>query len=381
MTSPNLISLIEEHYGTDLLDNFEILRLDDNRLVVKCGYTGIKVAIIWDDVIKSIKNSYTLERLKSKNGVEKISYLLLYLHRYDYGLSNNMYFLDDCGFYSNGLAEFLINYDSLEYQYDIDLPGLTNFMIGKTYIRVQEPSNLYKFIFHHFTIDDNFADWNNYRTLSVEGVEKAKLEEIIQHSLYILAKYNPSILVGDYPEIVTYMYEDDPWEDSVTYEEGEYPEEFEEPNYYEAIAFYNKGRQTNDELYYYKVIEYFFIINRKEEIRTIIGAYNENSNLNSLIDSITKIYDTKEKILLENLLNNLIGIEYFINLAHDKQLIDSKEIGHFSQKLYDYRNSIVHGKKDTKLELIVPTTLEENKRHGWNLILKGLAEKVIQQFC
>ncbi|MGP0577873.1 hypothetical protein ACTP13_12795 [Paenibacillus peoriae] len=212
------------------------------------------------------------------------------------------------------------------------------------------------------------------------GCEKDDLEKILQHALYIIAKYDQPEIAGDYPQIIPYQYEDDNW----IWNEEE-PDDFQTKldriKYHEPLAFYNKARKTEDPLYYYKVVEYFFIINKQSEIFQLIQKYNKDDNMDFLIESLTKIYTKKENILLENLLSNIHGIQEIVRYAFTRNLTVVEDVSDFSKSLYAYRNSIVHRKKDTKLELTVPQILKENNGGEWIHILRNLAEKVIQQFC
>ncbi|MED3275450.1 hypothetical protein [Bacillus thuringiensis] len=67
--------------------------------------------------------------------------------------------------------------------------------------------------------------------------------------------------------------------------------------------------------------------------------------------------------------------------AFSKGLISSKDDkDDLAKKLYDYRNSIVHGKGDTNLTLLVPSILDSDKNE-WDIIIENIADVVINQFC
>lgn len=362
-----LLKEVKGYYGEDLLKNFKILKLNKEIFVVQCKETGIKIAIKWVHIQEKVEEI-------------RAGWLNTKFRYYNYEQDNKMFFEPDMGFLIKGYGEFLLQYSMLDY--DPDSCNLWEFEIGNVKVSIGQPTNLFQFIFNHFSDDDAFPDWNSLYTIKLTGGEKGGLEEILQQSFYIISKYNPSILESDYPSTYCYTYEDAGYlkED---YEEitAAIPNTFKKIKYPEALAFFNNANHTCSPIDYYKVIEYFFIINRKEEIKRQIDNYNTSNKIDSFIDEITKIYNTKEGLLLEYLLNNITGINEIIDLAFNKKLISEREIGIFSSKLYEYRNSIVHGKKDTKLTLMVPKILGVNNNHSWDLILKYLAEKVIDQFC
>lgn len=58
-------------------------------------------------------------------------------------------------------------------------------------------------------------------------------------------------------------------------------------------------------LYFYKVIEYFFLINRKDDFINNINVYNKNGDIDSFIEKVTKIYNKNEKEQLKLVLKSI----------------------------------------------------------------------------
>ncbi|PHD06616.1 hypothetical protein COF45_25115 [Bacillus wiedmannii] len=52
----------------------------------------------------------------------------------------------------------------------------------------------------------------------------------------------------------------------------------------------------------------------------------------------------------------------------------------FASKLYAYRNSRVPGKRDTKMDLLIPTIVDSNNK-DWEIIIENIAELAVKQFC
>jgi hypothetical protein len=314
----------------------------------------------------------------TKDVNEKYITLLKYAVKKDISNTNpKINITPDCGFFSKRYGEFNLTYATWSMNY----PLAESFKIDNINVEISEPSNLYKLIFDKLTYDKNFSTWETFYTIKIKNCSKDELEGILQQVLYIIAKYLPPEIEGDYPEIIPFQFEDDRWlwDDE---DEQVMPHAFSKTNNHEPLAFYNHARKSNDPLYYYKVLEYFFIINKKSEIQKLVTDYNKDSKIDKLMDSITKIYVSKEDRLLENLLTNINGIDKVIKQAYEDEILQVEDLKTFSNKLYEYRNSIVHGKKDAKFELTVPTILNQDTNDNrWRGIIRTLAEKVITQFC
>ena len=130
-------------------------------------------------------------------------------------------------------------------------------------------------------------------------------------------------------------------------------------------------------MYYYKVLEFFFFIYKnndseyeKEEIclkRLLQKLNRDNDEVRETID----MYFGEHLLEIDD--NNNIDI---YNISIEK----------FAEKLYKYRNSIVHGKyNETNLLIHVPMNLINNyeavKVKGWNNICRNLALLSIKHFC
>lgn len=131
-------------------------------------------------------------------------------------------------------------------------------------------------------------------------------------------------------------------------------------------------------------LNFFFIINKKSELKRSVEAYNESDDLDKFIKDLSSLYGTKETELLKNLINNIDNVEGVIKYAQSEGIIDNMDISTFATKLYNYRNSIVHGKGDAKFSLNIPTIdvlHPKSKDRYWTEVLRRLADQVIKQFC
>lgn len=372
-----LIELKEElkEHIPNFIEDFTFLRLDEEKIIFNHNDTNITLALDYSKIVCGHNMYSALQRILSsfnKKNIERDN--------------KTIQVYEDCGFISkrHNYSEFLLTYDSLFYDYS---HFEESFFIGETEIDISDPSPLYKMIFNSFTNDKTFYIWGDLKTIKLKGCHLDELEKTIQQVLYLIAKYDaPEFeIIGDYPSILPYQYHGDgtKWNDPD--ENEEFDEDLYKPlKYLEPIAFYNKARKLDDPIFYYRTIEFFFIINKKTELKRSVEAYNESDDLDKLLKDISSIYGTKEIDLLKSLLINIDGIDDSIKIAKDKGLIDDLDISMFSIKLYNYRNSIVHGKGDTKFSLNIPTIeilQPKSKDSCWIEVLRMLAEQVIKQFC
>ncbi|WKL03171.1 hypothetical protein Q0F98_05730 [Paenibacillus amylolyticus] len=228
------------------------------------------------------------------------------------------------------------------------------------------------------------------KTVKLRGCAFSDQESTLQQVLFLIAKYHAPEYEfnSDYPTIVPYTLngEDTKWNDPESkLDIIEFDKYLYTPvKYIEPIALYNKAKKLEDPILYYRILEYFFIINKKLEIKKSIDDYNKANEIDVFIIEMSGLYRKEELELLKNLLVNIEGIEHLTEYAKEKGLVDSFDVPTFSTKLYEYRNSIVHSKFDTKFKINVPTIEifhPESKDRYWIEILRKLAEKVIVQFC
>ncbi len=135
-------------------------------------------------------------------------------------------------------------------------------------------------------------------------------------------------------------------------------------------------------LYMYKVLEYFFLINRKNEIQKIAAKWIKNPD--KLSKEIETIYRTGEQDCLKYLLKNPCiknDVENAIQTAFENGIISLKVIDEFADKLYSFRNSIVHGKLDVRYKLYTPNLLSDFQESPWFTIIHILAFGCIREFC
>lgn len=263
------------------------------------------------------------------------------------------------------------------YPYITDL--ILNFKINKVKVEISDPSPIFKLLFKKYISCDLKAWWKYFESINIEGSCRNELNSYLQQALFINNIYNE--IHGE--SILKFGIESQlrHYSNYYEYDNTNTDAIFPKSNYEEPIAFYNQAVNGTDEtafLYYYKVLEYFFHISKKE----------------------AKIDCKSEVICLERVLTELNNHRYIERTIwadlYDYMLekddrnninINTISIKTFSEKLYRYRNSVAHGKADEKTNLLshVPMNLidEEGQRKldGWNSIGNALAYKCIEYFC
>lgn len=283
--------------------------------------------------------------------------------------------LNDLGLYHDGYAEFLFT-DSRE-------PGEDNidqFEVDNYFFSIGEPSLFFKLALNDMSCYYD-EEWEYFKTLSVLGVSKENFEKVLQQGLYFINRYNPSLnaRIYKYPNYYEQSKENQPLPkiNKILFEE---PLIF----YQEAIKINNKESSC---LYFYKTLEFFFLMNRNAEYDKFIKQYNgskEEKRTENFIKEISKIRTLKENELLKKLLLNPVfhdKMKIALKKAKEFEIIEKEEVSFLADKLYSFRNSIVHGKIEQNFELSLPRLIENTLTEKWLVILKLLSEMVIDEFC
>ncbi|AEY65825.1 hypothetical protein [Clostridium sp. BNL1100] len=225
---------------------------------------------------------------------------------------------------------------------------------------------------------------NNVKTIKLFNIVEENVNDYLQEVLFLLEYYNPWVFQLGHISSFEYMYDKNLIKKfkSKVIKHSKYTE----PIYFfnEAIKrYYSNPEDETVFLYFYKVIEYFFFINRKAEIIKIIS--DNISDMDKLLKGMNDIYKTEERRCLTYVLRNELvetNINKILLKAKKNKLILKKNSESLAKGIYDYRNSIVHGKGDSNLKLRIPWSLDEDIILVlWNQIIKELAIVCISVFC
>ena len=414
------LSAICESFFKDNTPNIYIDKTQTNekRLRIKDTKSNLYININWEDVIREIfyDNNDFVEYLNDKLNIAD---LLLDIADNKVYTSSNKYlklwlFYQEpenrviSGLYDlkQNYAEIEIeeNYDFISNNYDsIDFGSLmTHFYMGDIEVRVSSPSNAYRLLFfHHISkkiirLRPNYINWNenlwkDRLTLCFKNIKgkskEASINNILQEGLFLLTLYNREIFrLG----ITTYFNQKSI--DNMETHEIKY---FPKSNFADVFCFYNKACRYTTEmtfLNFYKVLEYFFEINKRElAITTVEKYYNSSKNLEVRNEEfhceLSSIYINNEEAQLKNLLSNKSIRERVTELL-EINFYEQITIKIFGGQLYSVRNAIVHSKEASRKVpeiLLFEDTFAKNnyglKLSEWNNIIEELCLITIQHFC
>lgn len=262
------------------------------------------------------------------------------------------------------ISSSLFNYNVMD--------NVVMFNIGNVKILIKGSSEMYRCLrnieYGYVTITDDYVI-----TMSLYGVTNNNYADYVNMALFILWSIpkdednNTSIhdFVDEYINDIN----------------------FEDVRYNEVFYFYNEAMRTIDTeisvLYFYKIIEYFFLVIRKDEFKSIIDDYIFDKNIDSVITKLMKIYNEKEKFQLKLLLQSIEDeIGELMMKAISSNIILTPSITDFAEALYAFRNSIVHGKSGDKFDLKLPNPFVKNNNElFWRDTVKSIAEILIKKFC
>ena len=304
---------------------------------------------------------------------------------------------DNLGIKYGDYAEVLFDFseDLFQKLSDNDKFDLFEFKIGNVKVIISHPSLLYDIALNEFD-GDKYYFWADYWTLSLSVITNDNYEEYIVKALFTIRWFNEPIYAEWNPKCGEYYgYYDaicvdfEEREETIDKRRKEYKYDgsiFSDYRHYEALAFYNEGMLLlGSEIsfqYFYKVLEYFFLISRQDEFKSLIGDYNSTNKIDDFITAVTKIYQQNEEAQLTILLKSIESdISAYINDAYNDGIISNSNVDEFAGSLYLYRNKIVHGKSDTKFELKLPTLIKGKEERFWEKYIVLIAEILIKKYC
>lgn len=347
----------------DYFDNVEIIHENSEYIIVRDVYLDIKLKIAIDFLCNNTKMLEDNIRLK---------------------------YFENRGFKLGNYVEIFLNYYHVldgDRNYE-----LNDFMIDEVSVSISQPTDLFRMILHDADSDDYF-DADKMWTLSLSGITENNYEEYLNNAIFILGYYNPSIEYFDYPTTYEFMGESlniyaNENDDVEVRRSGN--KEFESKKFckikhHEALSFYNAAMKIFENeisfIFFYRVLEHFFLFVRQNEFINLIDDYNKSERIDDFIENVTKIYSYKEEFQLLSLLESIEdNISQLIGEAKENNIISNLIVSEFSNKLYSYRNSIVHGKNDTKLFVKTPCLVNNNEEMFWNKTVKSIAEVLILKY-
>lgn len=376
-------------WENEFFEEISIIHCDNEKFILNVLNNSKKVAVFFKELFK---DDYAKILEDDEVNKHTINY---YMKKDDLNLTaaNKKLIKNYCkGFRIGNYAEYFIEYGNMGYYGEIDLE---EFKIGEVSVRIGAPSETFQLIFKQLEDDKYLGDWEDNLTISLEGITNENYKSFIQQALFYVGYCNPSIHIDEYPRLTTFTgkyynmsgYEEDEADEM----RAEFNAEleiglFKEFQYPEVVSFYNKAMDVQEEeisfLYFYKVLEHFFIINQREKFITNINEYNTNQNVDEFIKEISSIYKQNEEELLKYLLHtSKEKLSNVLEVAFNNSLIDERDISQFAPALYQYRNSLVHGKGDYKYTLKTPDDIDNIEEKIWNGLIMEIAKVLIFKYC
>lgn len=370
------------YLGSDIQYNLDVMAVDAEKIVFEDKNINKKICIKWASILGDSDGYIPNDKGKVRFVPNKEKWFNSF-GKYDFGKDNpGLEFYPYKGFYFKSYAEFFINDDSLKVYWNAEN---IEFSIGEVKVKVGSPTNIFKLINNHFYEDIQYkmpwyGEWERFLSISFTGIKKEEVENYLQQAMYIISLNNSalsSLTVGfDYRS-----WEED--EKGIFIKNGK---SYKVAAYSDVINFYNEARKPGSldkALNYYKVLEYFFIINRENEILSAVDKYNKMGNKADLISSMSKIAKENEEINLKLLIERIYPkINGIIQDAFEKNLIKENSYLAFAEELYSVRNDFVHAKQNhRKFEVWVPSILKEDEKYEWIHILGKVAIACIEEFC
>lgn len=364
-----MLNKLLEHYGLEedsvdiLKNNNKICEICDKR----CGIT-----------------------YSAKNVNDKIEY------NDNYPCNEDVTYFERQGIKFNDYIELLTNFHDEQFQSEDDYEfELYEFSIDGIKVVIDHPSELFE-EFVDFSHDDMYAnEW--FYTISLRGITDDNYNEYLEKVLFVLKYYNDSVVWPFdfkcdkfYGEDDLCVYADEDYKTEIEkrrkYDNRFKDLKFDNIKYHEVIAFYNAGENMSDgEMafqYYYKVLEYFFSMCQQPEFIVFINEYNNNGKIDDFIKNISKICAKNEREQIKKEINYLASeTTQVIHEAFVKNFIKTETTDEFAEELYNYRNSLVHGKREFSLDLKIPNVIQTDKELFWNSAIKRIALILIEKFC
>jgi hypothetical protein len=142
--------------------------------------------------------------------------------------------------------------------------------------------------------------------------------------------------------------------------------------------FYKGLKETdkaNSFLDFYRVLEYYSIINQE----SLVDKFRNDSTISKreFVIQMNKVINDKEIVLLGKLISKIADLK-ILNYCEKNNLIDKAKPELLTNKLYEFRNSLVHSKMNQKLLPFTKSLFEkEDNLHEWNYVCKELANSAM----
>jgi hypothetical protein len=361
-TNNNVLRLLDIDTNVRLNLNWDYIDeiIDDGR--INLSYPGYSYYI--DNFFKGISE----EQIYSFNNKK--------LTMYGYDLNQ---FTDRViqGFYSNRYAEFIIEINDKYLNSDDRIDNICknliySFNIDEVNVRIDNPSDTFKLLFMQNNIAGLKSGWENTISIHISNVSKTNIENILQQVLFLINQDFDFFVIG---QRINYS--------SASYfnliEKNNSHYSFKKAKHYETLSYYNAAKFFQNEIkfqYYYKVLEYYF---NNKDILELIKFDGEKKRDRDLIYEFFNLPHLKNSIL------NIYEEDFFQeNYQGNLDNCDDTKIRSVANKLYRFRNSLIHGGNLTRrLPSITYDVYSNyyNELEWWINVAEELAVLNILHYC
>lgn len=281
-------------------------------------------------------------------------------------------FYTDNGFSIGSYHEFLVLMRDLPYQ---------GFRMGRIEVTFGQATPLMAFLFEGIHQSKYYGDWWNLSTARIIGANDIQEVELAFSNAAI--RYNkkyrrlPTFWEMNLDEYLP--FEDDKEESAPDPEvlvDGPIIRDIE------PIRFLHKGLSQEDDvaacLYFYRVLEFYAFFAMPKEFAKV--RHDTSISDESFPSEILRLLSRDEKGPILRLVNQAAGKRLTKGAAR-AGLIESESTNLLGERLYAFRNSIVHGKSSHGYELHSPPLFEKQSLpKAWRNTLRNLAQSVIEKF-
>lgn len=274
------------------------------------------------------------------------------------------------GFALNQFSEVLL-YGTLS---DVCVPDAT-VMLGTVEATVGSPSPLFHYLMYQYHDNDVFPPLDEVSTLRVWGASPQDAEA------YILSACR-------------HLRDDAGVRCRLWSLEFEYPDDDESVNSpikldrppavldIEPIRLYYRGLVDDDDMlaiiHYYRALEFYSIMSKVSDVAALRGRPDLSPR--AFLTELTKTLGGDERADICRLMGRLADAGVLAE-AQRAGLTAEPTASSLGNALYDFRNSIVHGKYDHRTALLVPSVFAgPEPLPQWRSLLRVLAAKAIDTF-
>jgi len=282
----------------------------------------------------------------------------------------NFHFYETFGFTIDKYSEFLIAVEEWENAPDICIKETSGIEIT-----VGDVTPLGHYLFDIFHDNNVHPELEWCRSIRIYGCDKENVELYLLNSINkLIYKYKFSF---NFCSLDPYEYWD---EDEIT------EVEFKEislitnseliPNrlFYKGLKETDKGNSFLD---FYRILEYYSIISQE----TLVNKLRNDSTISKreFVIRMNKVINDQEIALLGKLISK-IADSSILNFCEKNNLIEKAKSDLLTNKLYEFRNSLVHSKMNQKSLPITKSLFEkEDKLSEWNFVCKELANSAMKK--